>query len=469
MALIPQALGYEGFQTDEMLLDGKARHLKHSKPHDSSKASQQRYRERKKAKFSEMEETIAELQQQVQRLQELQRRNHLLEGENGKMEARLVEREREMEELKFMLQRKSFRLVEPAQQQQTGWEPSTSAVSAGTEAGGGVTSGGDSAAPASAGGNATGAAAAAPAAAAAVVAAAAEPLKCPRCGGVCCTPMGVDLVELDFDGQFEQRGRQLKDLVERMGLRDADPHGEGIDPERMKELRALVGLCCQLRHSAMNAEGAKALALFDGGRKWISGLEGNEGRWAGVIKALKLSEEQKEQLLQLRQEHLAKLRSIYQHRQDLNLQAMALMLPRKSPLLQLDTTIEGKLANMSGHGYLAIARANLELGALLDEVKNTIRREQRAVTDINSIAISNILTSIQAAIFITESYPELSDLLAMCNALARQMGREDVAGSGGCGGTCRLQDAAAPRRADSGTASGTGACPPNNNCRTCVK
>ncbi len=52
----------------------------------------------------------------------------------------------------------------------------------------------------------------------------------------------------------------------------------------MKELRALVGLCCQLRHSAMNAEGAKALALFDGGRKWISGLEGDEGRWAGVIK-----------------------------------------------------------------------------------------------------------------------------------------------------------------------------------------
>ena len=65
--------------------------------------------------------------------------------------------------------------------------------------------------------------------------------------------------------------------------------------------------------------------------------------------------------------------------------------------------------------------------------------------------------------------PACSDLLAMCNALARQMGREDVAGSGGWGGTCRLQDAqAAPHRADSGTASGTGACP-NNNCRTCGK
>ncbi len=45
----------------------------------------------------------------------------------------------------------------------------------------------------------------------------------------------------------------------------------------------LVGLCCQLRHAAMNAEGAKALALFAGGRKWVSGLEGNEGRWVAVI------------------------------------------------------------------------------------------------------------------------------------------------------------------------------------------
>ncbi len=40
----------------------------------------------------------------------------------------------------------------------------------------------------------------------------------------------------------------------------------------------------------------------------------------GPAQVLKLSEEQREQLLQLRQEHLAKLRVIYQHRQDLNLQ-----------------------------------------------------------------------------------------------------------------------------------------------------
>jgi hypothetical protein len=41
---------------------------------------------------------------------------------------------------------------------------------------------------------------------------------------------------------------------------------------------------------------------------------------AAAAQALKLSHGQREQLLQLRQEHLARLRAIYQQRQDLNLQ-----------------------------------------------------------------------------------------------------------------------------------------------------
>lgn len=51
------------------------------------------------------------------------------------------------------------------------------------------------------------------------------------------------------------------------------------------------------------------------------------------------------------------------------LQAMSLMLPRQSPLLQRDTTVEGRLASMSSRGYLAIAKANQELGELLDKVR----------------------------------------------------------------------------------------------------
>lgn len=70
-----------------------------------------------------------------------------------------------------------------------------------------------------------------------------------------------------------------------------------------------------------------------------------------------------------------------------HLQAMALMLPRASPMLQLDTTIEGKLSGMSSRGYLTAARCNLQLTDLLNKVSETMRREQRAVMDLNTVTI----------------------------------------------------------------------------------
>lgn len=52
---------------------------------------------------------------------------------------------------------------------------------------------------------------------------------------------------------------------------------------------------------------------------------------APLQQALKLGEVQQEQLLALRRAHLANLRSLYEARQDLNLEAMSLMLLRRTP------------------------------------------------------------------------------------------------------------------------------------------
>lgn len=59
----------------------------------------------------------------------------------------------------------------------------------------------------------------------------------------------------------------------------------GVSPEVVEELAVLVGRCCQLRQAAMSAEGAKALALFDGRRKWAAalGADANAARWAEVL------------------------------------------------------------------------------------------------------------------------------------------------------------------------------------------
>lgn len=46
-------------------------------------------------------------------LQALQQVNFLLEGENSSLEARLVEQERQIEQLKFMLDRRSDTSLQP--------------------------------------------------------------------------------------------------------------------------------------------------------------------------------------------------------------------------------------------------------------------------------------------------------------------------------------------------------------------
>ena len=48
------------------------------------------------------------------------------------------------------------------------------------------------------------------------------------------------------------------------------------------------------------------------------------GKWAEVLKALKLSDTQREQLMANRKEHLNKLRRIFQERQELNMQVSLL-------------------------------------------------------------------------------------------------------------------------------------------------
>ena len=53
---------------------------------------------------------------------------------------------------------------------------------------------------------------------------------------------------------------------------------------------------------------------------------------------------------------------------------MALMLPHQSRNPYEDNTVEGRLHNISSCGYLAIARSNAELGAVLDKVKDNLRR-----------------------------------------------------------------------------------------------
>ncbi len=84
----------------------------------------------------------------------------------------------------------------------------------------------------------------------------------------------------------------------------------------------LVGRCCQLCQAAVRAEGVRVLDLLesDPGGLDSPGSPSALGRWRRVLRALRLSAAQAQQLLLLRQAHLGKMRGIYQERQALNMQ-----------------------------------------------------------------------------------------------------------------------------------------------------
>jgi hypothetical protein len=81
--------------------DSKVR--KSAKQQEANKVAQQRYRDRKKQKYQEMEAQVGVLSQQLAALQALQGRNQLLEGLNSELHSQLIGREKEVERLKLAL------------------------------------------------------------------------------------------------------------------------------------------------------------------------------------------------------------------------------------------------------------------------------------------------------------------------------------------------------------------------------
>jgi hypothetical protein len=74
------------------------------------------------------------------------------------------------------------------------------------------------------------------------------------------------------------------------------------------------------------------------------------------------------------------------------------MLPHHSRDPGEDNTVDGRLRSMAAEGYLpAAALASAELGATLDTIRANLRREQRAVMDLNCCLISRILSPVQAS------------------------------------------------------------------------
>lgn len=340
----------------------------------ANKVAQQRYRERKKQKYMEMEKAVEDMKAELAYMQALKKRNSLLENMNTQLQAQMIEKESEIEKLKANMDAQSdaslVKAIDRSDQEE------------------GVTLSGTGGKP-------------------------------ERKGCVVCNVLPKDLSGIDFKTGFEDQIQVLRKFMEDHGISFSGSSKDAeLATDTLNELALHVGRSCQLCQAAIRAEGVQVLNLINGNvEKWKK--KGGDPRWMKVLNDIQLTENQKRDMLLLRTSHLEKMKEIYSERQQLNLDAISKMLPHSSDEPENDMTIDGRMHSMSSGTYLPLARRNAQLNEILDRVKQNLRKEQRAMMDLNCFTISNIMTPLQSARYMVGVYPMHCDALALSNALAR--------------------------------------------------
>eukprot|EP00887_Chlorella_sp_A99_P007569 scaffold28.g7569.t1 len=302
----------------------------------------------------------------------MQQRTQILEGMNSELQSQLAQKQCEAERLKRALC-EAAEARAAAEGAQCFGRPTAAATTAAAARGGSTVSGSASA---------SGEADALP----------------------CCAPAAAAdrAASTDLRSGLQAQTAELKAFLEEHRLASGDGTGQDLPDEVISRCTHLV---CRGHHLCLATEhvegpgAAPAKAEVD---------------WDLTLATMALSPAQHEAVLLLRSAHLEQLRAIYQERQALNMQAMALMLPAA-----------GGFSPGAGAGlaYEAAAKRSTELEVCLDKVKDNLRREQRAVLEFKGHVISRILTPLQAARYMVAAHPHHCDVLALTNALARQTER----------------------------------------------
>jgi hypothetical protein len=360
---------------------------KSGRQQQANKVAQQRYRERKKQKYAEMEKTVENMKEKLANLQALTKRNAMLEQMNSNLQAQMIEKETELERLKASLDAQSDASLHYAHSLGTNKDSSEDLNGHGDQ-------------PKD------------------------DQAACGACGP--CDVLPRDLNGIDFKTGFADQIELLKRFMNENDISYSydEKKDAMLSDEKISELAALVGRCCQLCQAAIRAEGVRVLDLIKGSlEEWKN--KGGDPKWDQVLKGVQLRAEQEQEMLMLRASHLDKMKEIYSERQQLNLDAVSKMIPHSSSEPEKDMTVNGRMTSMSSGTYLPLARNNAELNEILDKIKHNLRREQRATMDLNCCTISKIMTPLQSARYMVNVYPLHCDALALSNALARQREAHD--------------------------------------------
>lgn len=152
--------------------------------------------------------------------------------------------------------------------------------------------------------------------------------------------------------------------------------------------------------------------------------EQDKKHWMNVILQLNLTDQQIGSILRSRESHVAAMMSLYMERAVLCKQASdmasksastsSILSPNSSLYAEEDSSTMGLLMK---YGYLWCAQSTVALNRVLDLIKENQLKEQRTVMELFLRVIYQILSPVQAALFIVEAFPYHCDSLAMANVL----------------------------------------------------
>lgn len=325
-----------------------------------NKQAQQRYRERRKMKVTEMEQALAAMSQQVDELQGVLKQNVALQDKTLRLEHMLTERESKIEQLSAQLKAGRATSAQPSMPNQD---------MAGKDSGPNDDDG--------------------------------------RCQS---TPAfdGMSDLKLEFQGQI----MKLQQYIEANNLRHVDPLGTSVPKEVLAHVTDMVEDGCRVCRR-VQAEGLQVLSLITRDPQSLSELATAQERekWSAAVRAVKLTPLQVEQVLIWREEHLKNIIAVYEQRQQLNVETI-----NKMP--DADGVPAKRLEAIQTDGYLPTAKANLELTECIDKVKENLRWEQRTVLQFNWVLVNRIMSPIQTALFMVHAWPSHCDCLALVNTIS---------------------------------------------------
>ncbi|GFR50111.1 hypothetical protein Agub_g12259, partial [Astrephomene gubernaculifera] len=231
----------------------------------------------------------------------------------------------------------------------------------------------------------------------------------------------------------------LKDYLLMSNLTNYDITGKNLPENVTAQIKALVHTISKVCLQILKPETPFVLETIskDYSSTTTTDWELDKNHWINVIAQLQLSNLQVLSILHARELHVNKMQVLLQERATIARQAAELTAAACS------TNPAGMLldevSNMQvliQHGYLYFARNALLLQRVVDMFKESLLREQKTVMELFLKVLYQVLSPVQAALFVVEAFPYHCDVLALANVLALVFGKDgsNVGGVGGMAG-----------------------------------